>query len=162
MNKTRFESFFPLTRTVLPRARDAARARGLDPDTATQVTRDFLFEQDGATGDLRRETANLATRYAFEGGRLKGFVIGGSVRYTLGIARPALSVAGNELRPNQRAPDPILVNPFLIYRRKIASLAWTFQLNCNNLLDHRSNQFAYTLQRYVERRQWIFSTGVDF
>ncbi len=60
------------------------------------------------------------------------------------------------------AAHPILANPFLIYRRKIANLAWTFQFKGNNLLDHGSNQFAYTLQRCVERRQWIFSTGVEF
>jgi outer membrane receptor for ferric coprogen and ferric-rhodotorulic acid len=162
MNRTRFESFFPLTRGVLERARAAASARGLNPDTATQVTRDFLFEQEGATGSVRRETANLATRYAFEGGRLKGLSLGGSVRYTLGVARGALFVADNQLRPAARAPNYYLVSPFAIYRRKIGDLHWSFQLNVNNLLDHRSNQFAYTLQRYVERRQWIFTTGVEF
>ena len=45
---------------------------GLDPDTATQLTAQFLADQEGAVRAVRRETANLVTRYSFDRGDLRG------------------------------------------------------------------------------------------
>ena len=166
MNRVVFTRFFPLTRPLLAQARTAASALGQNPDIATQITAQFLADQEGAVTSVRRETANLATRYSFERGPLKGLSLGVSGRYALGLLRassPGNTVAGVELYPTGRTDNSMLVNPFVIYRRKIAQLDWIFQLNVNNAPGLRSNQGnSWTWPRYLEPRQFSYSTTVQF
>jgi outer membrane receptor protein involved in Fe transport len=165
-NRVIYTRFFPLTRPRLAQAREAASASGLNPDLATEITAQLLADQEGAISAVRRETANIATRYSFEQGPLKGFAVGVSARYALGLLRaasPGNVVAGYELYPNGRTDDYVLVNPFFTYRRKLAKLAWLFQLNVNNAFDLRSNHGnSWTWPRYLEPRQFIYTATVRF
>lgn len=162
-NHVEFTRFFPLVRPYLALARDTARSRGQDPDTALLLTEQFLADQEGATGAVRRETANVATRYTFSSGPLKGFAVGTSARYALGKLQPALLVAGQVAIPAARTEDLILANPFLSYRRKLGGLNWLFQLNVNNVFDNRSNQGNdHTWPRFIDPRQYITTVTAEF
>ena len=151
--------FFPLTTAALGAARTAATASGLNPDTATTITTQFLADQEGSAISVRRETANLVSRYSFEQGRLKGITVGASARYTLGKLRtdsPGNVVAGRTLYPAGRTADTVLVNPFVSYRTKLLRRTWTVQLNVNNLFDLRSDQGnQFTWPRSTEPRQYV-------
>ena len=112
---------------------------------------------------MRRETANITTRYSFLEGRLKGLAIGTSARYALGKARAGLSSGGVVVLPPTKTDNYVLVNPFISYRRRIARLNWSLQLNVNNVLDLHSDQGnSYTWPRYTEPRQYVTSVTVDF
>ncbi|MEO6244118.1 MAG: TonB-dependent receptor plug domain-containing protein, partial [Opitutaceae bacterium] len=134
MNRVQFGRFFPLLRPYLEAARAAAKAQGLDPDNATQITQQLIDDTEGAVRATRRETANLTTRYSFTEGRLKGFALGTSARYALGRPRAALSSGGVVVLPATKTSSYILVNPFASYRRKIGRYNTTLQLNVNNVL----------------------------
>ncbi|PAW80529.1 MAG: hypothetical protein B9S27_05960 [Opitutia bacterium Tous-C8FEB] len=165
MNQVVFSRFFPLTGDALGRARVAARQQGLDPDTATQLTTQFLVDQEGAVNAVRRETANLVTRYSFDRGDLRGLSVGVAARYALGKVRansPGNVVAGRVLYPAGETEDLVLVNPFASYRRKAFGRHWTLQLNVNNAFDSRSNQGNNaTWPRLTDPRQFISSLTVE-
>jgi len=166
MNRVVFTRFFPLTGDALGLARTAAQQRGLNPDEATQLTAQFLLDQEGAVRAVRRETANLITRYGFERGALRGLSLGASARYALGKLRadsPGNVVAGRQLYPAGQTKDLVLVNPFASYRRKAFGRNWTLQLNINNLFDSRSDQGnSWTWPRYLEPRQFSWTASLDF
>jgi len=163
MNRVVFGRFFPLVRPYLAAARAAAKAQGLDPEDATAVTQQLLDDTEGAVRAVRRETANLTTRYSFTEGRLKGFAIGTSARYALGKPRAALSSGGVVVLPATTTDSYILVNPFLSYRRKFFGHAWTAQLNVNNVLGLNSDQGnSYTWPRKTEPRQYITTVTLDW
>ena len=162
-NEVEYTRFFPLVRPVLAEAREAARAQGVDPDLATEVTRDFLENQEGITGAARRWTANATARYTFIEGRLRGLALGSSARYTRGRDWIGRVVANVEVVPPRRTPDYLLVNPFVSYRRKLGRTSWTFQLNVNNVFDHHSDQGnSYVAARWTDSRQYIFSATTSF
>jgi len=165
MSRVIFTRFFPLTGDALGLARTAAQQRGLNPDEATQLTAQFLLDQEGAVSAVRRETASLITRYSFERGSLRGLSIGVSSRYALGKLRansPGNVVAGRELYPAGHTKDLVLVNPFASYRRKAFGRNWTLQVNVNNAFDSRSNQGnSWTWPRFTEPRQYISSLTVE-
>jgi outer membrane receptor for ferric coprogen and ferric-rhodotorulic acid len=165
MSRVIFTRFFPLTGDALGLARTAAQQQGLNPDEATQLTAQFLLDQEGAVSAVRRETANLVTRYSFERGSLRGLSLGVSARYALGKLRadsPGNVVAGRVLYPAGSTADLVLVNPFASYRRKAFGRTWTLQLNVNNAFDSRSNQGNNpTWPRLTEPRQFISSLSVD-
>ena len=163
MNRVVFGRFFPLVRPYLEAARKAASARGLDPDDATAVTQQLIDDTEGAVRAVRRETANITTRYSFLEGGLKGLAVGTSARYALGRARAALSSGGVVVLPATKTDSYVLVNPFASYRRKIGRLNYTLQLNVNNVLGLHSDQGnSYTWPRYTEPRQYVTSVTVDF
>jgi len=114
---------------------------------------------------VRRETANLITRYSFERGSLRGLSLGVSARYALGKLRadsPGNVVAGRQLYPAEHSKDLVLVNPFASYRRKAFDRNWTLQVNVNNAFDSRSNQGnSWTWPRFTEPRQYISSLSVE-
>ena len=162
-NQTEFTRFFPLLGAVLTQARAIARSRGLDPDGATMLTRDFLEDQEGVISLSRRATASLTTRYSFNEGRLKGFTAGIAARYTRGRERAAQIVSGVEVLPPVKSEDYILTNPFLSYRRKMGRFNWTLQLNINNVFDEKVDVGnGYTWTRYTEPRQYITTATVAF
>jgi hypothetical protein len=153
--------FFPLVRPFLAEAQAVARARGLDPDLATQVTQDFLENQENNLAKNIRRTANLVARYSFSQGALKGVGLGAAARWTQG--RPRAALGGVATLPAMTTPDYIVVNPFLNYRRKFGRLAWTFQLNVNNVLqDNTDSGNSYTWARYTEPRSFLYTATVEF
>jgi outer membrane receptor for ferric coprogen and ferric-rhodotorulic acid len=166
MSQVIFTRFFPLTGDALGLARTAAQQQGLNPDEATQLTAQFLSDQEGAASRVRRETASLVTRYSFDRGDLKGLALGVSARYALGKLRvnnPGNTVAGRILYPAGRTNDHVLVNPFASYRRKLLGRTWTLQVNVNNVFDLRSDQGNnWTWPRFTDPRQYITSLSVDW
>lgn len=162
-NDTQYTRFFPLLQARIAEARATAKARGLNPDDATAVTRQYLEDQDGNTAPLKRITASLTTRYTFTEGRLKGFTAGVAARYTLGKPWVNLVIANVEVLPAITTDDYILTNPFFSYRRKFGRTHWTFQLNINNVFDVHSNQGnSWRWARYTEPRQFVSTATVGF
>jgi outer membrane receptor for ferric coprogen and ferric-rhodotorulic acid len=163
MNRVQFGRFFPLVRPYLAAAREAAKARGLDPEDATAVAQQLIDDTEGAVRAVRRETANLTTRYSFTQGGLRGLSVGTSARYALGKARAGLSSGGVVVLPPTKTDDYVLVNPFVSYRRKVLGRNWTLQLNVNNVFNLHSDQGnSYTWPRYTEPRQWITTVTVEW
>ncbi len=162
MNRVTFGRFFPLVRPYLVAARSAAQARGLDPEDATVVTQQLLDDTEGSVRAVRRETANLTTRYSFTQGKLKGFAIGTSARYAMGKPRAAQSSGGVVVLPATKTSSTILVNPFVSYRRKFFNRNVTAQLNVNNVLGLNSDQGnSYTWPRKTEPRQYVTTVTID-
>ena len=162
-NDTEYTRFYPLLLARVAEARATAQARGLNPDDATVLTRQYLDDQDGNTAAQKRITASLTTRYSFTEGRLKGFTAGVSARYTLGKPWVNLVIANVEVLPAITTDDYILTNPFFSYRRKFGPTNWTFQVNINNVFDVRSNQGnSWRWARYTEPRQFVYTTTVSF
>ncbi|MEO5959289.1 MAG: hypothetical protein ABIR80_09245, partial [Opitutaceae bacterium] len=165
-NRARYdrESAFPLLNDYLAVARETAQARGLSPENATRIAQQFMEQTiEGASGSVRRQTANLATRYSFTSGKFKGSAIGVSARYALGKERAALSSGGVVVLPAKRTDDYVLVNPFVSHRRRIGKIGVALQLNVNNVFGVHSDQGnSQTWPRYTEPRQYITTATVDF
>ena len=161
---------FPQLRGLLAQAREVARSRGLDPDTATATTTDFVEQADsdaGAAGmvriSIKRWTGNFVTRYSFTEGALKGLAVGGSVRFYDGKPRVAAIVGGVEILPETFTEDTWTVNPFVSYRRKLGRITWLGQLNVNNVFDRITDQGAqYRYPRYTEPRQFVYTLTAQF
>jgi hypothetical protein len=162
-NRTEFTRFFPLLERYLTEARATARARGLDPDGATTLTRDYLEDQEGAISVTKRATASLTTRYSFNEGRLKGVTAGAAARWARGRDRAGVTISGVQVLPPITTDDYVLVNPFVAYRRRQGRLNWTFQLNVNNVLDAKVDVGnGYGWARYTEPRQYVTTVTVGF
>jgi hypothetical protein len=162
MNRVTFGRFFPLVRPYLEAARAAAKALGQDPDNATQITQQLIADTEGTVRTVRRETANITTRYSFIEGKLKGVAVGTSARYAMGKPRAALSSGGVVVLPATKTSSYILVNPFVSYRRKLYNRNVTAQLNVNNVLGLNSDQGnSYTWPRKTDPRQYVTTVTVD-
>ncbi len=163
MNRVQFGRFFPLVRPYLAAAQAAAKAQGLDPEDATAITQQLLDDTEGNVRAVRRETANITTRYSFTQGKLKGFALGTSARYAMGKPRAALSSGGVVVLPATRTSSYILVNPFASYRRKLYGHNFTFQLNVNNVLGLNSDQGnSYTWPRKTDPRHYVTTVSMDW
>ena len=162
-NKVSFTRFFPLLREKLGEARATASDRGLNPDDATQITREFLADQESADTTTGRKTASLTTRYSFGQGRLRGLSLGGSVRRVFGKDWAAISVGGQEVLPATVTASQYVVSPFASYRRKWRDYAWTIQVNVNNVFDKVTDQgTAYRYTRWTEPRQIVTTFSVTY
>ncbi len=162
-NRTEFTRFFPLLNAALTEARATARQRGLDPDGATTLTRDYLDDQEGVISLTKRATASLTTRYSFGDGRLKGITAGLAARWARGRDRAGVTISGVQVLPPTTTEDYILANPFVSYRRKFGRTNWTFQLNVNNVFDEKVDVGnGYTWTRYTEPRQYVTTVTVGF
>lgn len=161
---------FPQLKGLLAQARETARSRGLDPDTATATTQDFVEQADsdaGAAGQVRvsikRWVGNLVTRYTFTAGALKGLALGGSVRYFDGKPRREAVVGGVEVLPAMFTDSQWTVNPFVSYRHRFGRITWTAQVNLNNVFNTITDQGAqYRYPRYTEPRQIIYTLNAQF
>jgi len=163
VNETEFTRFYPLLGAYVTEARATAQARGLNPDDATALTREYLEEQDGNISLTKRATGSITTRYSFNEGRLKGFTTGVSARYARGKARAGVTISGVQVLPPTTTDDYVLTNPFFSYRRKFGRYNWTLQFNINNVFDVQSDQGnGYTWTRYTEPRQYITTATVAF
>ncbi|MSU47698.1 MAG: hypothetical protein EXS37_01150 [Opitutus sp.] len=162
-NNTEYTRFYPLLGRLVSEARKTAQSRGLNPDDATAITREYLQEQDGNVAAAKRATASLTTRYTFTEGRLKGFSTGVAARYARGKPRAGVTIAGVEVLPAIDTDDYILTNPFFYYTRRFGRTTWRFQLNINNVFGVKSDQGnSYTWARYTEPRQYVSTVTVGF
>jgi outer membrane receptor for ferric coprogen and ferric-rhodotorulic acid len=160
---TIFTRFFPLLGQSLTEARTAAQARGINPDDATPVTREFLETQEGNINRVKRATGSLATRYTFTEGRLRGLSLGVAARYASGRPRPAVNIAGVAVLPATRTENYIIASPFVSYRRKVGRYQTTLQLNVDNIGDVRSDQGnTWRWQRFTDGRNFIMTVTVGF
>jgi outer membrane receptor protein involved in Fe transport len=158
-----YTRFFPLLGRFLTEARAAAQTRGLNPNDATAITREYLAEQDGSVPATRRANASLTTRYSITEGALRGFSAGVSARYARGKPRAILAIAGVTVLPETTTDDYILTNPFLAYRRKLGRQQLTAQLNVNNVFNVKSDQGnSWRWARYTEPRQYVTTVTVGF
>ncbi|MFM9956134.1 MAG: TonB-dependent receptor plug domain-containing protein [Opitutaceae bacterium] len=158
-----YTRFFPLLQQLLTEARAMAQSRGLNPDSSTVLTRQYLEDQEGVTGPDTKSNASLVSRYSFTEGTLKGVSTGVAARYQRGKPWVNLVIANVEVRPAITTPDYVLVNPFVSYRRKIGRTNWTFQVNVNNLTNVNSNQGnSWRWPRYTEPRQFVYTATAAF
>ncbi len=162
-NETINTRFFPLLQEKITEARATATAQRLNPDDATANARDFLASQESAATSTIRSTAAVTTRYSFTQGGMKGFALGGSVRYVQGKDRAAVSVGGVEVLPETKTENYYVVSPFITYRRKIGRTTWTAQVNVNNLFDKVSDQgTAWRYPRWTDPRQIITTVSLSY
>ena len=124
-----------------------------------------------------RTSLGLLTRYAFRDNLLEGLTVGGGVRYESSV-ETTTPIGGTYLVENQylppRRPERYEFNAFLRYRFELAKVAWSFQVNVNNLLNNRtdeaiksydSNLDVPILRRtliYYDPRTWRFSLTASF
>ena len=162
-NEISFTRFYPLLREKLSEAKATAARRGINADNATTVTQQFIADQEAADSSSGRKTANLTTRYSFVQGPLRGLAVGGSVRRIFGKDWAAIAVGGQEVLPKKVTDNQYVVSPFVSYRSKWRSYAWTAQVNVNNLFDKTTDQgTAYRYTRWTDPRQIITSVTVTY
>jgi outer membrane receptor for ferric coprogen and ferric-rhodotorulic acid len=156
-----YESF-PLLSAAIAEAKAAARALGIDPSTATAQS-EQLIADDLADAAVARATLSLTTRYSFSEGRLKGLAVGLSARFARGTPRVAQIINNVVVLPDGLTEDDYVFNPFVTYRRKFGRVAWTGQINVNNVFDRVTEQgTAYRFVRYTNPRQIIFTNTFSF
>jgi len=163
VNWTTYTRFYPLVRPYLAEARANAVAQGLNPAAATAVTQALIDSTEGANGSLRRETANIETRYSFTQEKLKGLSVGMSARYVLGHPLPAVVVGTTTVYPATETGNYILLNPMLVYRHRIWGRYVKIQENINNVLDRRSQQWLaqHNFSIFTEPRQFITTFSIE-
>ena len=120
---------------------------------------------------------NLRTNYDFAGERLKGFSVGGGVRY---LGRPIIGFTAtgtstsNLVRTTYYGSEQIFVDANASYRRKLPaifgkSLMWSLQLNMNNVFDNDSfvrlrqaSDGTLVNYRWNPPREWILTSRFSF
>ena len=114
--------------------------------------------------NVRKWRANLSTSYQFSEGRLKGFRIGGSVRYreagVVGYGRKTVGEGNNTITVLDLAnpyynDDEIFVDAFVAYRGKMFDdVDYRVQLNVRNVLD---NSDLYVTDRSTTGRNLVWA-----
>jgi outer membrane receptor protein involved in Fe transport len=129
--------------------------------------------------EIRKWRANLVTRYEFASGPLRGFSVGGAVRWQdkLGIGYPfLLDASGNDvadLSNPYEGPDELQVDLSLGYRRRLeifgARIDWNIGLNIRNLIAsddlipiHANADGSYGTVRIPPDRIWSISNSFRF
>ena len=162
-NEVSFTRFYPLLREKLGEAKTTAASRGLNADNATVVTQQFMADAEAADTTANRKNTSLTSRYTFTQGALRGLSVGGSARYVFGKPWAAINVGGQTVLPEKDTVDYYVVSPFVSYRRKFSKMAWTAQLNVNNLFDKVTDQgSAYRYTRWSDPRQIITTVSVSY
>ena len=156
-----FTSFYPLLTARLAEAVATARARGRNPAGLFPATEQFFADAD--SGIVPRHTLNFTSRYSFTTGPLRGLALGGSARFQQGKPIAGISVAGMQVIPDKTTDDQYVFSPFASYRRKFGRVAWTGQINVQNVFDRVSYQgLNYRNNRLTEPRQVIFTNTFGF
>ena len=127
-------------------------------------------------GQIQRK-GNLRTNYEFTGEKLKGFSVGGGVRY---FGRPVVgyyatgTAATGVNRLLFEGPEQVFVDFSAGYRRRLGSVLgrrvqWTLQLNVNNLLDNdalvpirRASNGELVFYRFNPPRSWMLTNRFMF
>lgn len=156
-----YESY-PLLSAAIANAKVAAQARGIDPIAATQQSEELIADDLAAAGTAR-STVSFTTRYSLSEGALKGLALGLSGRFARGTPRVAQIINNVVVLPAGLTADDYVINPFVSYRRKFGRVAWTGQINVNNVFDRVTEQgTAYRFARYTNPRQIIFTNTFSF
>lgn len=133
-------------------------------------------KDNAATQELRKHRVNASTNYDFPEGRLKGFGVGGAVRWQ---SKVAIGYATELNSSNLQVP--ILSRPYfgpaefngdvwLSYSRKLTEkIRWKAQLNLRNVIgseadipvaaDPNGNRSVY---RIAPERQWFLTNTFSF
>ncbi len=127
-------------------------------------------------GQIQRK-GNVRTNYEFTREKLKGFAVGGGVRY---FGRPVIgyyatgTAATGVNRLVFAGPEQVFVDFSAGYRRRVGSVLgrkvqWTLQLNVNNLLDNddlvpirRASNGELVFYRFNAPRSWILTSRFMF
>lgn len=127
-------------------------------------------------GQIQRK-GNLRTNYEFTGEKLKGFSVGGGVRY---FGRPVIgyyatgTAATGVNRLIFEGPEQVFVDVSAGYRRRLGSVLgrkvqWTLQLNVNNVLDNddlvpirRASNGELVFYRFNAPRSWLLTSRFMF
>jgi len=102
-----------------------------------------------------KHQVNLVTNYRFQDGRLKGFNIGGALRWR---NKNHAGYDGDELRFN---PDYTTIDLMFGYRKKLEKVTWNTQVNVKNILDKEYFLGGY-YGRYANPRQFIWSNTLSW
>ena len=153
---------FPLLSGAIAEAKIAAKELRLDPANATLLS-EQLIVGDLAAAATARATASFTTRYSFTESAAKGLALGVSARFARGTPRVAQTINNVVVLPAGLTPDDYVFNPFVSYRRKFGRVAWTGQINANNVFDRVTEQgTAYRFARYTNPRQIILTNTFSF
>lgn len=127
-------------------------------------------------GQIKRK-ANLRTNYEFTTERLKGFSIGGGVRY---FGRPVIGyyATGTAATGVQRllfeGSEQVFVDISAGYRRRLMDfrgrkVQWSLQLNVNNALNNddlvpirRASDGELVFYRFNAPRSWLLTNRFSF
>jgi hypothetical protein len=122
-----------------------------------------------------RNKLNLVTNYDFPSGRLKGFTIGGGVRYTSQpiIGYAATGTASAIIRTVYYGSEQVFVDVNAAYRRKVEvmgkSVLWSLQTNINNVLNNDSfvrltqaSDGSLVSYRFNSPLEWVVTTKFSF
>ncbi len=128
--------------------------------------------------NVRKWRMNFSTSYSFQEGALKGWRVGGSLRYrdagVVGYNRTTVEEAGQQLTVLDLAnpyfnDDEIFVDAMIAYRGRIFERNYRVQLNVRNVLDNSDLYFTdvSTTGRPLvwagyELRTYILSFDIDF
>ncbi|GAB5561969.1 MAG: hypothetical protein SynsKO_36160 [Synoicihabitans sp.] len=128
--------------------------------------------------NVRKWRMNLSTSYSFQEGRMKGWRIGGSVRYrdagVIGYSRKTVGTGADQITVLDLSnpylnDDEIFVDAMVAYRGKIFERDYRIQLNVRNLLDNSDlypTDASTTGRNLVwagyEPRTYIMSFDIDF
>jgi outer membrane receptor for monomeric catechols len=150
-------------------------------------TSSFVDSQYGnfKKSDTPKHAATLWNKYEFQESRLKGFAVGGGVRYQ--SERVTDFAHGRNDRPQESRegqpgggfvtppiPSNTIYDLFFGYNRRLGGRDWSFQLNVRNLLDNQKLQaigqpppnsgitVPRTATLYLEPRDIRLSTTVRF
>jgi hypothetical protein len=99
----------------------------------------YLASEDAPANELREWRWNAITNYTFGEGRLKGFSIGGGVRWQdeLVYGFPIIDDAAFGIVPDIRnpyhGPSQTSYDAWVGYRRKFQRFSWSVQLNVRNI-----------------------------
>lgn len=105
----------------------------------------------------KKYSFNLLTRYAFTDGPLKGFNLGGAVKYR---SQPFFA---NLNGVNVYLDESTVVDVFIGYRLKLGKrYTWRTQLNLSNVLDTQDRYTNGGSVRYTEPRTWQWSNTLSF
>lgn len=120
--------------------------RGLASDINEIQAKDGNLNQE-----LREWRVNLVTSYDFNEGRIKGFGVGGALRYQSEAANGYTYTLGDDRVMTPNVSDPFmgdsLVNGdiWFSYKKKLANkVDWKIQLNIRNAIGSQDNVVVYT------------------
>jgi len=149
----------------------ATQLAALDKTTFTNFV---LADGKPPLGQMRNKL-NFVSNYDFASGRLKGFTIGGGVRYTSQpiIGYTATGTPSAIVRTVYYGSEQVFADFNAAYRRKVAlmgkSVMWSLQTNINNVLNNdafirvsQASDGMLVNYRFNPPLEWIITTKFSF
>jgi len=149
----------------------ATQLAALDKTTFTNF---ILADGKPPLGQMRNKL-NLVTNYDFTNGKLKGFTVGGGVRYTGQpiIGYTATGTPAAIVRTVYFGSEQVFFDVNAAYRRKVSvmgkSVMWSLQTNINNVLNNdafirvaRASDGTLINYRFNPPLEWIVTTKFSF